>query len=137
MGPASQLLHKSNLSLCAFHLGFGLETETAQIDDATEEAILFVNDKAGIISTALNHKTLIDPADPEAAREFFKLFINRVEVFARDQETSQQRGIIHYDLPIRRAESEDVPGTETILLEKKRASVSTKTCGLDHCTGIG
>ena len=37
-----------------------------------KRALLFVNDRDGIIETALDHKTWIDSADPEAIREFLE-----------------------------------------------------------------
>ena len=46
-----------------------LEQEEKQIVEGNNEARLFVNDKAGIIETALNQKTFTDPADPGAIRE--------------------------------------------------------------------
>ena len=114
-----------------------LEKQSEQIAEVSEESRLFVNDKAGIIETILDYKTFTDPADPEAVREFFNLFVDRVEIFAREKGTNIQRGIIHYDLPIRQTGSEDTPSTETIYLEKRRRdSDPPKSCALEGCMGI-
>ena len=93
-----------------------LEKEGNQIDAATEEALLFVNDQAGIIETALDYKTWTDPEDPKAVREFLKIFIKKVEVFELEEGATDQRAVIHYDL---RAFKAGAPGTETIHIGKK------------------
>ena len=54
-----------------------------------------MNDREGIIETALNRKTFTDPDYPEAIRQLMQIFIDRVEVFEGGY------GTIHYDLPAR------------------------------------
>ena len=53
-----------------------LEKGGNQIDEATEEALLFVNDQAGIIEMALDYKTWTHPEDPEAIRELLEPVYN-------------------------------------------------------------
>ena len=115
-----------------------LEKEGNQIDAATEEALLFVNDRDGIIETALDHKTWIDSADPEAIREFLKIFIEKVEVFELEEGATDQRAVIHYDLRAFKAVAEGTSPTETIHIGKKKSrdDASTNNCGLDGSTGI-
>ena len=114
-----------------------LEKEGNQIDAATEEALLFVNDRDGIIETALDHKTWIDSADPEAIREFLKIFIEKVEVFELEDGATDQRAVIHYDLRAFKAVAEGTSPTETIHIGKKKSrdDASTNNCGLDGSTG--
>ena len=98
--------------------------------EASKEALLFLNDREGIIETALNLKTLTDPEDPEAIRELFQIFIERVDVF------QDRHGDIYYTLPVQSAGPEGTPGRETIYFEKKTRSKATKSCGLEGLTGI-
>ena len=107
-----------------------LQKIAEQTAEATEEALLFVNDKAGIIETALNHKTFTDPADPEAIRELMHIFIERVEVF------QDKHGIIYYNFQVRSAEAEGTPAQETIYFEKNKGPLAPKSCGFDGSTGI-
>ena len=115
-----------------------LEKEGNQIDATTEEALLFVNDRDGIIETALDHKTWIDSADPEAIREFLKIFIEKVEVFELEDGATDQRAVIHYDLRAFKAVAEGTSPTETIHIGKKKSrdDASINNCGLDGSTGI-
>ena len=105
-----------------------LEKESNQIIEATEEALLFVNDQEGIIETALDYMTWTDPKDPEAVREFLKIFIKKVEVFELEEGATDQRAVIHYDL---RAFKAGASGTETIHIGKKKSlEASANNCGL-------
>ena len=114
-----------------------LEKEGNQIDEATEEALLFVNDPAGIIETALDYKTWTDPEDPEAIKEFLRIFIEKVEVFELEEGATSQRAVIHYDLPAFSAGAKDASATETIHIGKKKPlNVSADNCGLDGFTGM-
>ena len=97
--------------------------------EASKEALLFLNDREGIIETALDLKTLTDPEDPEAIRELFQIFIERVEIF------EDRHGDIHYTLPVQSAGPEGTPGRETIYFEKKTRSKAAKSCGLEGFTG--
>ena len=97
-----------------------LEKEGNQIDAATEEALLFVNDQEGIIETALDYMTWTNHKDPEAVREFLKIFIKKVEVFELEEGATDQRAVIHYDL---RAFKAGASGTETIHIGKKKSLV--------------
>ena len=92
-----------------------------QIGDATEEALLFVNDQAGIIETAMDYKTWIDPEDPDAVRELFKVFIQKVEVFELEDGATDQRVVISYDLRAFKASGQDGSNTETIHIGKKKS----------------
>ena len=105
-----------------------LELKAKAIADATEEALLFVTNREGIIETAISKKLFTDPADPEATKELLELFIERVEIFA------DMSGKIYYDLPIRRAGTHDTPGEETIFLEPKKALVTPTSCVIDRST---
>ena len=108
-----------------------LRQELARITSATEEAFLFVNDRDGIIETAMDLKTYTDPEDPEAIRELVGLFIERVEVM------DKKHGVIHYDLPVRREGSEDMQTEETIHFEKrKNNTLANESCGLEQAMGI-
>ena len=111
-----------------------LDKESEQISKATEEALLFVNNKEGIIATALDRKTFTDPDNLDEVREFMHIFINRVEIFAREGRT--QRGTIYYDLPVRLGESGDDPTVETIYLEKKGPRVPQESCGFNPSMGV-
>ena len=101
-----------------------LEAKAAQIAADTEEARLFINDKEGIIATALDQKTFTNPDNLDEARDFMHIFIKRVDVFPREDKT--QRATIHYDLPVRLAPSDDDPTTETIHLGKKGGACQQK-----------
>ena len=106
-----------------------LQKQIAQIAEVSEEALLFVNNKEGIIETALSRKTLTEPEDPEAIRELLNIFIERVYLFA------DKTGVIHYDLPIHSAGPEGTPAKETIYLEKKRGPKASESCVFDGTTG--
>ena len=113
-----------------------LENEGNQIGDATEEALLFVNDQAGIIETAMDYKTWTDPEDPEAIRELFKVFIQKVEVFELEEGATDQRVVIYYDLRAFKASGQDGSNTETIHIGKKKPlGVSANNCGFGTRTG--
>ena len=122
----------------------GLETERAalekegdQVSEATEEALLFVTDPAGIIQTVMDYKTWLDPEDPEAVKEFFKIFIEKVEVFELEEGATDQRVDIHYDLRAFKTTAKDASAIETIHIGKKKSrGVSANNCGLDVRTGI-
>ena len=114
-----------------------LESQGAQISDATEEAFLFVNDPAGIIETAMDHKTWVDPKDPEAIRELFKVFIQKVVVFELEDGATDQRVDIYYALPAFKASGQDGSNTETIRIGKKKSvGASANDCVLGTFTGI-
>jgi site-specific DNA recombinase len=109
-----------------------LQRELARISSATEEAFLFVNDRDGIIETAMNLKTYTNPEDPEAIRELIGLFIERVEVM------DGEHGVIHYDLPVRREGREDTQTEETIFFEKRpKNPITNQNCGLEASMGLG
>ena len=115
----------------------GLEREGNQINDATEEALLFVNDQAGIIETALAYKTWIDPEDPEAVRELFQVFIQKVEVFEVEEGATDQRVDIYYDLRAFKAAGQDGTNAETIHIGKKKSlRVSDNNCGFGTPIGV-
>ena len=78
----------------------------------------------------MNKKLFTDPADAEATRELLQLFIERVEIFP------DKSGKIYYDLPIRRAGTEDTPGAETIFLERKKAPVTSQSCVIECSTPL-
>ena len=107
-----------------------LQRQTDRIAEVSEEALLFVNHREGIIETALNRKTYTDPDDPEAIRQLMKIFIDRVEVFEGGY------GTIHYDLPARSLGLGDVPASETIYFEKRKGTVAPESCGLAQSMGI-
>lgn len=114
-----------------------LDNEANQIIDATEEALLFVNDQAGIIETALDYKTWTDPEDPEAIRELFQIFIQRVEVFELEDGATDQRVVIYYDLRAFKASGQEDSATETIHIGKKKpVNPSDQKCGFDMFTGM-
>ena len=114
-----------------------LDNEGKQIGEATEEALLFVNDQAGIIETALDYKTWIDPEDTEAVRELFKVFVQEVQVFEPQQGSNDQQVDIYYDLRAFKAAGQDGSNTETIYIGKKKSvGVSTNKCGIGPFTGI-
>ena len=113
-----------------------LEKADSQITQDSEEALLFVNDKNGIIETALSLKTFTDPADPDAVRELMKIFIKKVAIFPREPGAKKQRGIIDYDLPARQAGPPDVPDTETVYFEKRKTPADPKSCVFDASTGV-
>ena len=106
-----------------------LKKKIDQIAEVSEEALLFVNNKEGIIETALSQKTLTNPEDPEAIRELLHIFIERVYLFA------DKTGVIHYDLPIHSAGPEGIPAKETIYLEKKGGPKASESCVFDGTTG--
>ena len=106
-----------------------LEAKVARITADTEEARLFINDREGIIATALDRKTFTNPDNIDEVRDFMHIFIKRVWVLPREGKT--QRATIHYDLPVRLAPSDDDPTTETIILGKKGGRMSTKSCGFN------
>ena len=107
-----------------------LDNEGKQINEATEEALLFVTDQAGIIETALDYKTWIDPEDTEAVRELFKVFVQEVQVFEPQQGSNDQQVDIYYDLRAFKAAGQDGSNMETIYIGKKKSlGVSTNNCG--------
>ena len=99
-----------------------LEKEGDQVSEATEEALIFVNDQAGIIETALDYKTWLDPEDPEAVRQFFQIFIQKVQIFELEDGATDQRVDIHYDLRAFKTTAKDASATETIHIGKGGAS---------------
>ena len=107
-----------------------LQQQTDRIAEVSEEALLFVNDREGIIQTALNRKTYTSPDDPEAIRQLMKIFIDRVEVFQGGY------GIIHYDLPARSLGTGDTPASETIYFEKRKGRAAPESCGFPQGMGM-
>ena len=112
-----------------------LEGKSDQVAEDTEEARLFINNEEGIIATALDRKTFNNPDNLDEVRDFMHIFIKSVEIFPREGKT--QRTTIHYDLPVRAAQSDDDPTIETIHLEKKGAHVGPKSCVFNEFTGLG
>ena len=109
-----------------------LEQADSRITEDTKEARIFVNNREGIIETAMNLKTFTDPEDLEAVRELLHIFIERVEVFP------DGRAFIQYDLPVRCEGSEDELTREIIYFEtRKKRSKTTKTCVIDGSMGLG
>lgn len=108
-----------------------LEQAAERINEVSEEARLFVNDKDGIIETAMDKKTYAEPADPEAIRELLHIFIHEVTVF------EEGYGVIYYDLPVRSAGPEGTRAKETIYLEKKKGLMTPASCVFDGRTGLG
>ena len=107
-----------------------LTKQIDRTDEVSEEALLFVNDREGIIETALNLKTLTDPEDPEAIRELLHIFIERVDLFA------DGHGVIYYSLPVRSSGPEGTPDRESIYFEKKKGPKVPQSCGFDGSTGV-
>ena len=117
-----------------------LEREKAELEkmlegiaEATEEALLYVNDREGIIETVMSRKMFTDPEDPEAVRDLIDIFIERVELF------QDGHGVIYYHLPVRSERPEGIPAKETIHFEKRNAKgpVAIQSCVLEHSTGLG
>ena len=91
-----------------------LDQEEKRISEATEDARIFVSNRAGIIETAMNLKTYTDPEDLEAQRELMHLFIERVEVF------HDGHGVIEYDLPVHCEGSADGQTREAIYFKRTK-----------------
>ena len=113
-----------------------LEKADSQITKDSEEALLFVNDKNGIIETALSLKTFTDPADPDAVRELMKIFIKKVAIFPREPGAKKQRG----DNRLRPAGTPSrthrtFPTPNRLLREEKNPRRSQKLC-FDASTGV-
>ena len=108
-----------------------LDQEDKLISEATEDARIFVNNRAGIIETAMNLKTYTDPEDLEAQRELMHLFIERVEVF------HDGHGVIEYDLPVHCEGSADGQTRETVYFKRTKDPVGSKSCGFDGSMGLG
>ena len=106
-----------------------IEGESRRITEVSKEALLFVNDRDGIIETALSLKTYTNPADLEAVRELIHIFIERVELFA------DGHGVIYYNLPVCRRRLEGDQAMEPIYFKKKSPHTS-ESCGLAQTTGI-
>ncbi len=114
-----------------------LENQGKRISDDTEEALLFVNDQAGIIETAMDYKTWTDPEDPESLRQLFQVFIQQVEVFELEKGATDQRVDIYYDLRVFKESGQDGSDAETIHIGKKKSlTPSDKICGFGMFTGI-
>ena len=108
-----------------------LDQEDKRISEATEDARIFVNNRAGIIETAMNLKTYTDPKDLEAQRELMHLFIERVEVF------HDGHGVIEYDLPVHCEGSADGQTREAIYFKRTKDPVASQSCGIDGSMGVG
>ena len=134
-GPAADDFHTLKRDLGTLERELReLEEKSAQVAEDTEEARLFINNEEGIIATALDRKTFANPDNLDEVREFMHIFIKRVEVFPRGGKT--QRATIHYDLPVRAAQSDDDATIETIYLGKKGGHVDPKSCVFEVFTGI-
>ena len=107
-----------------------LDQEDKRISEATEDARIFVSNRAGIIETAMNLKTYTDPEDLEAQRELMHLFIERVEVF------HDGRGVIEYDLPVHCEGSADGQTREAIYFKRTKDPVASQSCGFDGSMGM-
>ncbi len=113
-----------------------LDKEGNQITDATEEALLFVNDQAGIIETAMDYKTWTNPEDTDAVRDLFQIFIQRVEVFELTKGATHQRANIYYDLRAFKTSGQGASNVETLHIGKKKSlNASDKNCGFGTFTG--
>ena len=110
-----------------------LEKMLEGIAEATEETLLFVNDRDGIIETVMSRKMFTDPEDPEAVRALIGVFIERVELF------QDGHGVIYYNLPVRSERPEGIPAEETIEFEKrnKKGPAAAQSCVLALSTGSG
>ena len=74
-----------------------LESEGNQIGDATEEAS-FRERPSWHHRNSDGLQDLDRPEDPDAVRELFKVFIQKVEVFELEEGATDQRVVIYYDL---------------------------------------
>ncbi len=106
-----------------------LEKDLERISVSSQEARLFVNNRDGIIETAMNLKTYMDPENLEEVRQFINLFVEKVEVF------DDGHAIVHYDLPVHSKGSEEGGTKEIIYFEKKKTPVASQSCGLEQGTG--
>ena len=107
-----------------------LEKDLERISVSSQEARLFVNNRDGIIETAMNLKTYTDPENLDAVRQLINLFVEKVEVF------DDGHAIVHYDLPVHSKGSEEGETEEIIYFEKKKTPVASQSCGLEQGTGV-
>ena len=107
-----------------------VEQTLSRMAEADEQTLLFVNDREGVIETALNLKTYTDPEDPEAIRELMQVFIDRVELF------QDGNGYIQYNLTVHSSEPGNDQPADRISFKKRQSSGTNENCGLAQSTGI-
>jgi DNA-binding protein H-NS len=98
-----------------------LEEKVQEINDATEEARLFINDPEGILAAVLDLRTYTETRDEEAAKELIKLFVTSIEVYDIQPLTKgnqEWRLDIQWTLPIF-SERTDKSGDREIVILKK------------------
>ena len=98
-----------------------LEEKVQEINDATEEARLFINDPEGILAAVLDLRTYTETRDEEAAKELIRLFVTSIDVYDIQPLTKgnqEWRLDIQWTLPIF-SERTDKSGDREIVILKK------------------
>ena len=98
-----------------------LEEKVQEINDATEEARLFINDPEGILAAVLDLRTYTETRDEEAAKELIRLFVTSIDVYdiqPLPEGGQEWRLDIQWTLPIF-SERTDKSGDREIVILKK------------------
>ena len=80
-----------------------LQEAIQEINDATEQARLFINDPDRIIEAILDLRTYTETRDEEAAKELISLFVTAVYVYKEDvheDDDHENHMEIHWTIPI-------------------------------------
>ena len=98
-----------------------LQESIQEINDATEQARLFINDPDGIIEAVLDLRTYTETRDEQVAKELISLFVTAVYVYNEDiheDDDHENHMEIHYTLPIHSERTGESWDSEIVVLKK-------------------
>ena len=99
-----------------------LEDEIQEINDATEEARLFINEPEGILEAILDLRTYTETRDLEASKDLINLFIVAVYVYNEkmDADADHENHMeMHWTLPIFSEVTGESSDREIVILKKE------------------
>ena len=99
-----------------------LEEAIREINDATEQARLFINDPEGILEAVLDLRTYTETRDEAAANELISLFVTAVYVYKKkvDEDDDHENHMeIHWTLPIHSERTGESWDSEIVVLKKE------------------
>ena len=97
-----------------------LQEAIQEINDATEQGRLFINDPDGIMEAVLDLRTYTDTRDDKAAKELISLFVSSVYVYkdAKEENDNENHMEIHYTLPVHSKKTSESLESEIVVLKR-------------------
>ena len=96
-----------------------LQESIQEINDATEQARLFINDPDGILEAVLDLRTYTETRDEQAAKELISLFIIAVYVYKEnlDEDDDREKHMeMHWTIPIFSEATGEYSNREIVIL---------------------